>query len=396
MHSEDPSRPERRPDPRCPVHHLPDDPGSMDNPYPLLERLRLSGPVTRVRLYRRFNVWWTTTHSAAVAALNAPELGSDQRNVHPDLAPHISPMRVGLIDKDPPDHTRLRAAALRAFSGRTLPEFDRRARELCAEPVAGLLGLPHQTNETLRSQAENLVRPLDGDAVRAGIAEARVTLQRHIRAAARPASGDARRRGPRPQCDVLSDGTAEDWPPATSDEWTDVVLQMYVAGRQSTADFLGTLLLGVLAMDGWAHLCRDPAIRRSAVEEYLRLDGPIVRGVWRFARTDLTLAGTPIAAGDIVIVSLALADRDPAVFRGPTRADWLRSPNRHVQFGLGAHRCIGAPLVHSLGDALLNALAGRFPNARLAESTAAPPRERPRVFRGPDRVPAILDPPHPR
>lgn len=346
--------------------------------------------------------------------MSAPELGSDQRNVHPDLAPHISPMRVGLIDKDPPDHTRLRTAALRAFSGRALPAFDRRARELCGElvdeltperltdllsalirplvdhTVGGLLGLPHHTDETLRSHAENLVRPLDGDAVRAGIAEARATLQRHVHAAAPPTSGDAMQGVPRPH------GTAEDCPPVTSDEWTDVVLQMYVAGRQSTADFLGTLLRGVLAVDGWALLCRDPGIRRSAVDEYLRLDGPVVRGVWRFARTDTTLAGTPIAAGDIVIVSLALANRDPDVFRDPTRADWLRSPNRHVQFGLGTHRCIGAPLVHSLGDALLTVLAGRFPNARLADGATALPRERPSVFRGPDRIPAILRPPHPR
>lgn len=58
-----------------------------------------------------------------------------------------------------------------------------------------------------------------------------------------------------------------------------------------------------------ATCCR--AGRRTTVEEYLRLDGPIVRGVSRFVATDTTLAGTPIAAGDIVIVSLALADRDP-------------------------------------------------------------------------------------
>ncbi|BAJ33278.1 MULTISPECIES: cytochrome P450 [Kitasatospora] len=393
-------------DPRCPSRHLPRDPGSLADPYPLLEQLRTAGPVVRVRLYERFDVWWVTSYAAAVAALDVPDLASDQRHVHPDLAAHVSPMRLGLIDKDPPDHTRLRAEALRASSGGALPAFRRHAGARCAELVDALvpgrttdllpalveplvdetteafLGLPHRADAALRAHADRLLRPMASADARAEITEARLALRRHVRTDPPPEPGHR-----------SAGGLRGDTP---SDEWADVLLQMYGAGRRSTTDFLATLLLGALAREDWSARCRTPRGRRLLTDEYLRFDGPIVRGVWRFARTDTVLAGTPIAAGDIVIVSLALADRDPAVFPRPSRPDPERAPNRHLQFGHGAHRCIGAPLVHALADTLLDTLARRFPEARTPEDGPAHRTGRASVFRGPAAVPAALGPRYPR
>ncbi|KIQ67188.1 cytochrome P450 [Kitasatospora griseola] len=403
MHQEIPGSQAGR-DPRCPAHRLPDDPGSLNNPYPVIERLRTAEPVVRVRLYERFDVWWVTSYAAAVAALDAPELAGDQRHVHPDLAEHVSPMRLGLIDKDPPAHTRLRAEALRMSSGGILPAFRRHVGARCAELVDALppqsttdlvpslieplvdettgafLGLPHRADAALRAHADHLLRPMTSAATRAQITRARQALRQHIRDLP-PDPGQRAAAGLRGD--------------APSDEWADVLLQMYGAGRRSTADFIATLLLGVLSWEGWAAHCRTPRARRLVTDEYLRLDGPIVRGVWRFARSDTVLAGTPIAAGDIVIVSLALADRDPAVFPAPTRLDLQRTPNRHLQFGHGAHRCIGVPLVHALADTLLATLARRFPDARTPDDDPSHRRGRASVFRGPARVPADLGPRHP-
>ncbi|GAA2118574.1 cytochrome P450 [Kitasatospora saccharophila] len=378
----------------------------MIDPYPVLEGLRSVGPVVRVRLYEQFDVWWVTTYTAAVAALGAPELASDQRYAHPDLARYVSPMRLGLIDKDPPDHTRLRAEALRASSGGVLPAFRRHTADRCAELVDALvpqhttdlvtalveplvdetlgefLGLPHQTDTVLRTHADHLLQPMTGAAARTEITEARRALRRRVRTGPPPEEP-----GCRPAAGLRGD--------APSDEWADVLLQMYGAGRRSTTDFLATLLLGVLSREDWSARCRTPRGRRLVTDEYLRLDGPIVRGVWRFARTDTVLAGTPVSAGDIVIVSLALADRDPAVFPDPARLDPERTPNRHLQFGHGAHRCIGVPLVYALADALLSTLALRFPGARTSGDDPAHRSGRTSVFRGPARVPAALGPRHP-
>ncbi|MDF0374388.1 cytochrome P450 [Streptomyces sp. KA12] len=394
--------------PRCPRHHLAQDLGALEDPYPLLESVRSSGAVVRVRLYERFDVWWVTGYAAAVAALSATELSSDQRHAHPALACHVSPMRVGLIDKDPPEHTLLRGKTLRAFSGARLAAFEQDARTqgaslvgelppehtvdllpalvgpLVERTVSTFLGLPPVVDSALRAHAEQLTRPMTADAVRTEIGRARAVLRRHVRAGG-----------------VAEGGHSEDGqqPPGTgmrghlpSDEWADIVLQMYVAGRQSTVDFLAGTLLGLLAVEGWAHLCQDASVRLTAVDEFLRLDGPIVRGVWRFARTDLDLAGTAVARGDIVIVSLALAGRDPQVFPDSARLDIHRTPNRHLQFGLGAHRCVGVPLVRSLADALLLALAARFPEARPSPACSGRTARRGSVFRGPARVPIDLGP----
>ncbi len=276
-------------DPRCPTHHLPHDLGASDDPYPVLEPLRSAGPVVRVRLYDRFDVWWVTTHAAASAALEATELCSDQRHVHPSLAQHVSPMRLGLIDKDGPEHTRLRTAALSASSDGALPAFRRHAGALCAKLVGALppqrtadlvptligplvdetigrfLGLPQQVDAVLRAHADTLVRPMTDDAMRMEITEARRALRRHVHALPQL----------RPPCAGAAGSRGE----ARPDEWTDVLLQMYVAGRRSTADFLATLVLGVLAQDRWAEGCRTPLARRRLCDEYLRFDGPIVRGV---------------------------------------------------------------------------------------------------------------------
>ncbi|MEV8123806.1 cytochrome P450 [Streptomyces sp. NPDC085944] len=393
------------PDPRCPTHHLPHDLGSSDDPYPVLEPLRAAGPVVRVRLYERFDVWWVTTHAAASAAMEASELSSDQRHVHPSLAQHVSPMRLGLIDKDGPEHARLRTATLGASSGGALPAFRRHAGALCAElvgalppqrttdlvptlieplvdeTIAGFLGLPQQVDAVLRAHADTLVRPMTGEAMRTEITEARRALRQHVRALPQL----------RPPCAGAAGSRGE----ALLDEWTDVLLQMYVAGRRSTADFLSTLVLGVLAQDRWAEGCRTPLARRRLCDEYLRLDGPIVRGVWRFARTDTVLAETPIRAGDIVIVSLALADRDPAAFSLPAVLDPGRTPNRHLQFGHGPHRCTGVPLVYGLADALLATLTQRYPDASTAGGDLARRSGRHSIFRGPARVMAALGPRQP-
>lgn len=392
-------------DPRCPTHHLPHDLGASDDPYPVLEPLRSAGPVVRVRLYDRFDVWWVTTHAAASAALEATELCSDQRRVHPSLAQHVSPMRLGLIDKDGPEHTRLRTAALSASSGGALPAFRQHAGALCAKLVGALppqrtadlvptligplvdetigrfLGLPQQVDAVLRAHADTLVRPMTDEAIRTEITEARRALRRHVRALPQL----------RPPCAGAAGSRGETRP----DEWTDVLLQMYVAGRRSTADFLATLVLGVLAQDRWAEGCRTPLARRRLCDEYLRFDGPIVRGVWRFARTDTVLAKTSIRAGDIVIVSLALANRDPTAFSRPTGLDPGRTPNRHLQFGHGAHRCTGVPLVYGLADALLTTLSRQYPDASTTGDDPACRSGRNSIFRGPARVLAALGPRQP-
>src|SRR4029077_13481634 len=123
------------------------------------------------------------------------------------------------------------------------------------------------------------------------------------------------------------------------------VLLLVLAGHEDTANEIGNATLRML---------RDPPLRgelaargddamKPAVEELLRLDGPI-QMAQRITLEPIEVGGRPLPAGHIVILLLAGANRDPQVFDEPQRA-WLdRSPNPHLAFGGGAHYCIGAAL----------------------------------------------------
>jgi cytochrome P450 len=90
-------------------------------------------------------------------------------------------------------------------------------------------------------------------------------------------------------------------------------------------------------------LLADPSIMSSAVEEFLRWCAPSA-GVIRTATKDTSIAGCPIHAGDKVMVLNGSANFDPDEFPEPDRLDLTRQPNRHLTFGSGPHRCVGAHL----------------------------------------------------
>jgi cytochrome P450 len=131
---------------------------------------------------------------------------------------------------------------------------------------------------------------------------------------------------------------------------------------------------GVLALlrnpDRLAGLRADPALVPAAVEEFLRFDGPLNTATFRHTCEPVTIAGVEIPEDEMVLVSLASANRDPGRFAHPDELDLTRDASSHLAFGYGIHHCLGAPLARLEGEIAFRALLDRFSGIELAADPA--------------------------
>lgn len=137
----------------------------------------------------------------------------------------------------------------------------------------------------------------------------------------------------------------------------------------ATANAIWHLLTNPTALDA---VQADRSLVGSAVEESLRLE-PAAASIDRYATTDTELFGASIRAGDYVVVSLAGANRDPAVFANPDQFDLGRSNLRaHTTFALGPHACLGIHLARSQAIAGVEALLDGLGSIRLGDDATGP------------------------
>ena len=157
---------------------------------------------------------------------------------------------------------------------------------------------------------------------------------------------------------------------------------MLFGGIETTEGMIANALAQLLADDEQRALAQaDPSTLANAIEESLRLE-PAAAMVDRYATTDVTLGGADIARGDLVSVSVAGANRDPAAFPDPDRFDVRRAnASQHVAFARGPHVCIGMHLARLEAHTAVGRLLTRLPGLRL--DRGHPAAARGLVFRKP-------------
>lgn len=135
-------------------------------------------------------------------------------------------------------------------------------------------------------------------------------------------------------------------------------------------------------------LIADPELLPKAVEEVLRIENAVAMG--RCATKDVELGGVTISKGDQMVLLLCTADRDPDYFDNPETFDITRSPNRHLAFGAGPHRCLGSHLGRLELQIALEELHKRLPDYDLVDSD--PPLWHSTQVRGCRRMPITFTP----
>ncbi|WP_030021800.1 cytochrome P450 family protein [Streptomyces monomycini] len=397
------------------MSHPMESPEFFRDPYPLLAALRERGPVQQVRSGPHGATWLVTGWAEARTALAEPQLSKDTTRYFADkpsrrnLAPAVS---ATILATDPPDHTRLRRLAVKAFTPAAVARLEPRVAEIAdglldrmaarggtadlvedfavplpIEVIGDLLGVPREDRAALRGWSNDLFAagaPDTIDTASHAISDYMTELIAKKRAAGAEDGG--------PDRDLLTDLIAarDEGERLSEFELVSLAVLLVVAGHETTTNLIGNGALALLQDDALrTRLREDPALVPDAVEELLRYDSPITTATFRYAAEPLTLGGAEIAAGDVVLVSPGAANRDPARFTDP---DTL-APGRasgHLSFGHGPHHCLGAPLARLEARIAFHALLTRFPGLRLAAPPAELPWRHTRLMHGLAHLPVTF------
>jgi cytochrome P450 len=153
--------------------------------------------------------------------------------------------------------------------------------------------------------------------------------------------------------------------PISIEHMVGMAFLLAVGGLDTTAALLSNTFLYLDEHpDLRAPLARDADLRASAFDEFMRYFTP-TQSLARTATADVELGGQHIKAGDRVFISWAAANRDPAEFDRPNEVVLDRFPNRHMGFGLGAHRCVGSHVGRAQWSVVMEEVLRRMPDYRV-------------------------------
>jgi cytochrome P450 len=390
--------------------------GFTEDPYPHYRRLRDSGPVQEHPLG-----FWILSRYDDVSELLRSGLSVEERHIGPGPMRELNEAVYGdrdermnglsMLDKDPPDHTRLRRLVSKAFTPRSIAALEPRVEALVDDyldrmagaggadlvtelafplpfaVISQMMGMPDTDHARLRELTGMLVRSLEPVADPEVLA-AIMAADEELSAMARDTI--AWKRGHLTD-DLLSRliQAEDDGDVLDDDELVAQVLLLYIAGHETTVNLIGGGVLALLRNPDQLTLLREnPGLAGNAVEELLRYDSPVQMSR-RIPLEPITVAGQEIPAGAFVIASLASANRDERFWgddAGELRLDRANA-HQHVSFGAGVHHCLGAALARLEGRVAISRLVQRFPRLALDGEVSWNGRIN---LRGPAHLPVAL------
>ncbi len=387
-------------------HHFDlNDPAFIRDPYPRLATLRETKPVYHDEVYQKVFFYRYDDIAALLKdrrlgrqithVLGRDELGWPPPN--PKLKPFDDFQALHLLDREPPDHTRLRSLVQKAFTVSRVESLRERIvavvngllektdpknfdvhRDL-AEPlpvvvIAELLGVPEEHRAQLRPWSAAIVKLYElgySDREVEAASNAVIEFSNMLRGLV-----EERRIAPKDDLITALVSVEEQGQKLTVDELISNCILFLNAGHEATVNgtCAAVLALGrnASARDQLAQSARDAdataPIWKTAIEEFLRYDTPLPmfeRWVLEDISWNSSGGAVELERGQEVALMYASGNRDPRKFPQADELVLTRQDNPHLTFGLGTHYCIGAPLARLEMSLALHALLRRFPNFRL-------------------------------
>ena len=377
-----------------PVHDNLSAPEVIANPYPYFHQLRKEDPV-------HWNDWWggwvLTRYDDVQASFQDRRLSADRmtpfmkglkKEAGGDLHPSFRLFSKWMVFTDPPVHTRLRMLVNKAFTPRRVEGLRVRIQEIVDEMlgrvisagrmelirefayllpvtvIAELLGVPAQDHENIKDWSDEITLFIFGAI---GVPDRRQRAQRAMSELADYLQAIIAERRREPQNDLISALiAAQEQNDTLSDEEIVATCSLVLfGGHETTTNLISSSTHALLRNpEQMERLRNDPSLISTAVEEFLRYDGPS-KAMVRIASEDFELRGKEIKKGQRLLLMQSAANHDPERFTDPDSLDITRQPNPHVAFGYGIHFCLGAPLARIETAVTINTILRRLPNLRL-------------------------------
>lgn len=368
------------------------DPGAPLDPPAEYTGLREEQPIVKVRFPNGSTGWLVTRFEEGSQVFNDPRLSARRpRHDTPEgevaEAGEDAPFDAGFVMMDEPEHGAYRRLLTARFTPKAVqnklqPYLDKIVDEhldaIAAGPetfdfvqamalpipclvICELLGVPYEDRDGFHDATVDLMDMAKSREERDKGAHWLIDYITKLVA-------DKRRTGARDG--ILAElihKTDGDDAALTEKQLIGLGVLLLFAGHDTTAAMMGLSTLTLLTHhEQREQMLAHPEKTGTAVEELMRYLTIVQFGLGRVAKEDLELAGAPIKKGDLVVVAMNAANRDPRTFQDPDTLDIDRKMARHMGFGYGVHACLGQNVARAELRTVLPKLFQRFPDLRLA------------------------------
>jgi cytochrome P450 len=370
------------------------DPAFKADPFPTYARLRDQAPVCRIATSRSESAIFVSRYADVSALLKdkrfvkdpANALTSEQQAQARRIPGFLSPLTRNILALDDPDHARLRKLVQAVFTPRRIAALETQveaASQALLEPlrrtssfdliadyalplpvkvISDLLGVPTVDQARFARWSHALIK-IGTVSPMAAIVQmpAILSFLRYLKRLIVMKKRD-------PADDLISALVAQHLEDALSAEELMAMISILLsAGHETTTNLIGNGMLTLMRHpDARAQLLADPLLIDPAIEEMLRIEGPVEMSTPRYASADIAIGNVIVPQGATVFGIIASANRDSSQFAEADSVSIRRDPNRHLTFGEGGHYCLGASLARMEGRVAFTHLLEAFPDMRAA------------------------------